>query len=376
MAKHRFPSKLTRQSVVSIAWAACLACVLGPLNAVAPESQESVILGSCNDDCGLSLVLEAEYGDDSGPGMIDLVGLVRAYRDGSKRTYIVGEPIDNVMVFDSSGRFLRRIGRSGSGPGEFEDGSSLVVTGDGEFSVLDRGRSVILNFHYTGRLRSEVRPVGEWYLHGIRTYAWEGPWMLHVSDLYTPERAGYPLHLINVETGEIGRSFGSTTGELELGGAPIPEVAITPDRRIWMAKGPMDKYEISLWDGNERQLLLRSDTPWFPDRPSDAPPPHGPEDKPAPAINYLAASDSLLWVLATVADEQWQEAESHWDRDRRFDEMLEVIDLRSNQVVGSQRFDRPFANFVEPGLIGRVEITGNGSIRFRVYRVVQEAEGR
>ena len=138
----------------------------------------------------------------------------------------------------------------------------------------------------------------------------------------------------------------------------------------------MDKYEISLWDGNEQQLLLRRGTPWFPDRPSDVPLPHGPEDKPAPAINYLAASDSLLWVLATVADKQWQEAESYGDHDRRFDEMLEVIDLRSNQVVGSQRFDRPFANFVEPGVVGRVEITGSGSVLFRVYRVVLETEGR
>lgn len=374
MAKHRFPNVPTFRAIVRITRAACLACLLGPHSAAAQEAQERVTLRSCDDSCGLSLVLESEFGDDTGPGMIDLVGLVRAYRDASRRTYIVGEPIDVVMVFDSSGRFLRRIGRSGSGPGEFEDGASLVVTGDGEFSVLDRGRSVILSFDHTGRLRSEVPPVGEWYPHGIRTYPWEGPWVLYVSRFHTPERAGYPLHLINVETGEIGRSFGSSTGELELGDAPIPEVAIASDRRIWMVKGPMDKYEISLWDGNEQHLLLRRDTPWFPDR--DTPLPHGPEDKPAPAINYLAASDSLLWVLAMVADDNWQEATSYWDSDRRFDEILEAIDLRSNQVVGSQRFDRPFANFVEPGVVGRVEITGSGSVRFRVYRVVLETEGR
>ena len=80
--------------------------------------------------------------------------------------------------------------------------------------------------------------------------------------------------------------------------------------------------------------------------------------------------------LGSVADEQWQEAACYWDSDRRFDEMLEVIDLRSNRVVRSQRFDKPFANFIEPGLIGRVEITGSGSVRFRVYRVVLGAEGR
>ena len=366
---------LTHRSMAPIARAACLAWVLGPLRAAA-QSPETVTLESCRDDCGLSLVLEAEYGDDSGPGMIDLAGFVMAYRDASKRTYIIGKPIDNVMVFDSSGLFLRRIGRTGSGPGEFEDGASLVVTGEGAFSVLDRDRSVVLNFDYTGRLRGEARPVGGWYPYGVDTYHWEGPWVVHVATLNTPERAGYPLHLVNVETGEIGRSFGSTTGELELGGAPVPQVAIASDRRVWMVKRPGHRYEIGLWDGNERQLLLRRDTPWFPDRPNDAPRAHGLEDKPTPGITELVAGDSLLWVRGSVADEQWREARSYRDRDGRFDDILEVIDLRSNRVVGSQRFDRAFSHFIEPGLIGRVDITGNGSVRFRAFRVVLEGSGR
>ena len=142
-----------------------------------------------------------------------------------------------------------------------------------------------------------------------------------------------------------------------------------------MVEGPMDRYEAGLWDGNERQLRLRRDAPWFPDRPSDVALPHGPEDKPAPAIYQLSASDSLLWVLASVADERWRDAD-YWDSDGRFDEILEVIDLRTNTVVGSQRFDRAFTNLIEPGLIGRVDITGNGSVRFRVFRVVREAAGR
>jgi hypothetical protein len=363
-----------RESLALGVGAACLAWVLGPLQAVA-QSPETVTLESCRGECGLSLVLEAEYGDDTGPGMIDLTGFVMAYRDASKRTYIIGKPIDNVLVFDSSGLFLRRIGRTGSGPGEFEDGASLVVTGDGEFSVLDRDRSVVLNFEYTGRLRGETRPVGGWYPYGVDTYHWEGPWVVHVATLNTPDRAGYPLHLVNVETGEIGRSFGSTTGELELGGAPVPQVAIASDRRVWMVRRPGHRYEIGLWDGNERQLLLRRDAPWFPDRPDDAPRPHGLEDMPTPAISELVAGDSLLWVRGSVADERWREA-SYRDRDGRFDHVLEVIDPRSNRVVGSQRFDRAFSHFIEPGLIGRVDITGNGSVRFRAFRVVLEASDR
>lgn len=373
MSPQRFRRVPRPGSIARRARAAFLAGLLAPLSTVA-QSPERVTLDSCREDCGLTLILQAEYGEDSGPGMIDLVGTVRAYRDASKRIYIIGEPIESVLVFDSIGRFLTRIGRPGSGPGEFERGSSLVVTADGEFSVLDRGRSVILSFDYTGRLRSEVRAVGEWYPSGVNTYHWEGPWVLHLTNLFTPERAGYPLHLVNVHTGEIGRSFGSLTGELQLGGRTIPHIAITGDHRIWMVENPFRKYEIGLWRENERHLLFRRDAPWFPDYAGVLP--HGPPDKPVPIIRSIATSDSLLWVWIRVADERWRVAETNSDRDRRFDDIVEVIDWRANRVVGSRRFDRPFATLIEPGLIGRVEITGNASVRFRVYRVVPEPRGR
>lgn len=158
-----------------MAAAACLASLLRTASAVA-QQPERITLGSCRGSCGLSLVLEAELGDDSGPGMIDLTGAVSACRDASKRTYIIGDQIEHVLVFDPAGRFLRRIGRTGQGPGEFTDAASLVMTGDGEFWVFDRGRGVILNFDYKGRLRGEVRTVGEQFPRGVETYPWEGPW--------------------------------------------------------------------------------------------------------------------------------------------------------------------------------------------------------
>lgn len=373
MGPQRSRTNPTTRTIARISRAACLASLLGTASATA-QQPERITLGSCRESCGLSLVLEAELGDDSGPGMIDLTGSVSAYRDASKRTYLVGGPIDNVMVFGSDGRFLRRIGRTGSGPGEFTRGASLVVTGDGEFSVFDRGRGVILNFDYTGQLRGEVRTVGERFPSGVETYRWEGPWVLHVANIRTPERAGYPLHPVNVETGEIGRSFGSSTGELELGSGWIPSIAIAGDRRVWMARNPLSRYEIGLWEGNQQLLLFRRDAPWFPERTD--PLPHGPEDKPLPAIDDLVATDSLLWVSGVVADERWQEFRSNWDADGRYDEFVEVIDLRTNRVVASQRFDFELTNFIEPGLIGRVHITENASVRFRVYRVVPEANLR
>ncbi len=362
-------------SRVRLLWPALSVFMLGPVGAGAQNLPQPIAVAPCEEACGITLDLEMEYGDDSGPGILDLVGWVKAHRDVSGRTYIVGEPIDNALVFDAGGRFLRRIGRSGSGPGELEDGSSLVVTGDGEFSVLDRGRGAILNFDHTGRLRNEVRTEG-WVSPGNRTFAWDGPRVIHAANLATPDRIGFPLHLVNVETGEIERSFGSVTGEHELGGTSgLHPVAVRQDRLIWMVVG-FERYEIALWDLNRPHRLLRREASWFPEQTLDDLTHGGRMDKaPGPFIYALALSesDSLLWVLGSVADEDWREADPYsTDYDAYYDDILEVIDLRTNKVIASQRFDHSY-HLVEAGVLGRLAITANGSVRYQTFRVQLEA---
>ncbi len=359
-------------STVIVLRAALAVSLLGPLGAGAQNLPQPIAVASCEDACGITLTLETEYGDDSGPGILDLVGWVKAYRDVSGRTYIAGEPIDNVLVFDPNGRFLRRIGRSGSGPGELKDGSSLVVTGDGEFSVLDRGRGVILNFDHNGGFRSEVKTVG-WVPHGTRTFAWNGPQAIHVADLTTSDRRGFPLHLFNVETGEIERSFGSMTGQREMGG--LHPIAVRQDRRIWMAVG-FERYDIALWDTNRAHQLLRREASWFPEQTLNDRTHPGMGEPPQPFIYALALSefDSLLWVLGSVADEEWRKADLYsGDHDNFYDDILEVIDLRTNRVIASQRFDHSY-HLVEAGLLGRQAITANGSVRYQTFRVQLEAD--
>ena len=366
-----------KDSTPVLLYAALTVSLLCPQRAAAQNPPQPIAVASCEEACGISLDLEMEYGDDSGPGMLDLVGWVKGYRDVSGRTYIVGEPIDNVLVFDPDGRFVRRIGRSGSGPGELKDGSSFVVTGDGEFSVLDRGRGVILKFDHTGRLRSEVRTEG-WVPEGTRTFAWDGPQVIHVANLSNPDRIGLPLHLVNVETGKIERSFGSTTDEQVVDGylPGLYPVAIRQDGRIWMAVG-FERYDIALWDMNRPHRLLRREASWFPEQTRDDLT-HGGMGKPPQPFIYalaLSESDSLLWVAASVADEEWRKADLYsGDLDNFYDDILEVIDLRTNRVIASQRFDHSY-HLVEAGLVGRLAITANGSVRYQTFRMRLEANG-
>lgn len=67
----------------------------------------------------------------------------------------IGTAIDH---FDGSGRFVRRIGGAGSGPGEFQRISAvLILPGDSLFAVVDARRARIIVFETaSGTLRREV----------------------------------------------------------------------------------------------------------------------------------------------------------------------------------------------------------------------------
>jgi hypothetical protein len=103
-------------------------------------------------------------------------------------------------VFDSTGRFERLLGREGQGPGEFET-IDLVFRAQGDTVwIMDRGRRHVftpqLRFVRTERTQSV----------GDLARSSDGRLLL-ARTITTPERAGYPLHLMNA-SGELGKAFG------------------------------------------------------------------------------------------------------------------------------------------------------------------------
>lgn len=335
-------------------------------------SQESVgatELEPCRARCGLTLVPEREYGDDSGPGMIEAAS-ARAWLDASGRAYVVGTAVPHVWVFGPDGSFLARIGRSGSGPGEFRNIGSLVVTDDGVFSVLDRGRGTIMTFDWTGELRREVRTQG-WLPMGFQTIPFEGDLALHTADIRTPDQVGYPIRVVDLATGAIRESFGSRTGEYPLGSMlEQRSLARGPGRSVWMAR--IGAYEIELWERNTVVRALRREVEWFPQIPRDQHG-HGMEEKPSPVFAHMVSLDSLLWVFLYTADDRWAEAAATRDRDLFHDTVVEVIDWSRGRIVASRRLDEYYTAWLEPGLIGRLATTEAGSVRYLTYRVQLEA---
>ena len=354
--------------VVAIPLPLAVGVALGT-NARTSAAQESggvVELEPCRGPCGLSLVLEREYGEDSGDGMIDAEG-ASAWVDASGRAYVLGQGAPHVWVFGSDGSFLTRIGRRGSGPGEFQFVNSLVVTEDGRFSALDVSRGTIMTFEWSGELLREVRTAG-WLPMGFQTLPFEGSLVLHAADIRTPAQVGYPIHVVDLESGAIRESFGSLTGEYPLGASVGDRlIARGPGRSVWMA-ARHGTYNIELWESNTVVRALRRDVEWFPETPLDQQG-HGWEERPSPMLTDITSNDSLLWVVARTADDRWAEAAAIRDWDWFIDTTIEVIDWRRGRVLASQRFDESFGNWLEPGLIGRLAVTRAGSVRYQTYRV-------
>lgn len=332
--------------------------------AAAQEGTQVTSVAPCVDSCGLTLEVYREYGEADGLAMIE-ADWVRGWLDESERMYIAGATAGHVLVFGPGGSFLRRIGRPGSGPGELEHVTSLVVLGDGLFSTLDRQRGMILTFDWTGALQNETRARG-WSPQGIRTIHVEGPLAVHHADLRTPDLIGYPLHLVNLENGEVEESFGSLTGEYDLQTGLNHVIAGGPGRGVWMAE--RYAYRVELWESNRLLRLLRRDVEWFPElRPADRS--HGWDERPSTVIAGMAADDSLLWLAIAIADEQWEEGARYRDQSRSYDTIVEVIDWKEGRVVGSGRFDEDYVHWVRPGMLGRLMLTPDGSVRYRTVSV-------
>ena len=373
---------------VPIAICAALASLLGSTTACgsadsgsnedSPPEQEPpgaavLELSPCTQRCGMTLVPVAEFGEAVGPGMIEGGGEIAV--DHSGRLYIGAE--DHVVVFDADGTLLRRIGRRGEGPGELMSNRAFAVVDDGTFVILDSGRGVILKFDWTGQLLDEVRPQGWAPIGtGVGLVSMGGARAVYQAAFRGGDREGYPLHLINLESGELEASFGSETGEFDINRERVLEVvhASGPGESIWMARNRA--YWIELWEPDNRLILsMRRDVSWFPDALVDGVGHGGPGTEPEPTLFSIAADDLLLWVMIGRADERWAEAEPD-DFQMQFDTYIEVIDWQHGRVIASQRFDQILSPMIAPGLVGEVVITPEASVRLRTLRIELEAGRR
>jgi 6-bladed beta-propeller len=264
--------------------------------------------------------------------------------DGAGRVYVTLQPPgDLVLAFDSLGKFLGRIGKKGQGPGEFAFPVLVLPRPDRSLLIYDFNGSKL------STLTSEWKFVGMWRQTAAPLGVLADGRMVVNNPAIDRELVGYPLHLVDT-TGKTVASFGADSGRFEEADRwrLTRTVSVGPRGTIWSAY--FDRYRIEEWSPQlDRIRILHRTVQWMPVVTSRASGVFG-ERPTAQIVALREDSANRLWVFSRVPSENWRAAlgpPRNASRGRTafpernegllFDTEIDVIDLKTDQLLVSQR---------------------------------------
>jgi hypothetical protein len=288
--------------------------------------------------CRIELTRVVTLGADSS-GFILREPIAMA-RDWRGRYYLTFSGMLMVPVYDSTGKPLFRIGRKGSGPGEYQSPIQIRVRPDRRFLVFDAGGIGKVNV-----LDSSYR--------FIRSYTQAVAPVVVLRDNRTSGNMG-PLTVFDT-MGRIVKTFGAPT-EPQIDAEfwrHNRKQALGAGSTIWSLRD--DTYHIERWslDGQKLTDIVRT-TDWYPPVVARGSIVRGEQPTPQPRDLYEDAR-GFLWVVITVASKDWHDhigpptervglatgvkRTTFPDRDdaRMHDSMIEVIDPKTHRLVASTR---------------------------------------
>ena len=286
---------------------------------------------------------------------------------------MAGEP--SLAVFDSTGAFIRRIGRRGGGPGEFMTIGRFRVTGKDTLRIFDiaAGRMTVLTSSFA---LVETRPVDVMLTGDLE--------MLADGRIVTAQitESGLPLNIVGKD-GKVERSFGAENPKFRREDAHLMWRWIAPARNggVWAA--PVTRYVLELWTFSGRKIReLERNVSWFKPHKQFGLNRDKPNAPPNPGIMDLRMdSAGMLWVIVHVADEQWtsglgnvrgmynRQVRGIADENKYWDSIIEVIDPVAGTLVAAQRFDQPLQWIGESAYASSYRQSAEGVPFVDVFRV-------
>lgn len=281
--------------------------------------------------------------------------------DSSDRIFLIHDQAPSqIMRFDSTGTFVQALGREGDGPGEHRRLMRIALGPRDSIYAFDyRAPRMTV---YTPEL--EVGRVDE--LPGpVRDAVpfTDGRVVLHAR-IPTRDRIGLPLHMASPD-GSVVRSFGATNPVVrpDMLALQLRYLARADSDAVWAAR--MNEYVVEQWrlDGTLVRRLERH-PPWFAGwverRGVSA------SEPPQPLLRGVHQDErGRLWVLASVAGENWQEGLEREgdqrgeqairvrDHELLYDSWLDIIDPESGHLIVSQRLPHYLVGFTNRGdLVG------------------------
>ena len=332
--------------------------------------------------CRITLAPLVTVGDSAGDGV--LFGHPSSVTVDRRGRVVVADmwgSTPQVLMF-AAGRFLRRVGRPGEGPGEFRMPRVLLSAGD-SFAILDPGLRRATWFGADGQSqRSRPFPPSRNAL------------LLANGAVVIEPAVRDPLSRDPALLRVLGS--GATEAVLEPGaraGCRSMSACVARDGRAlavgavgnWWSVRTHHEYRVEERNGTGAIVrTLRPSSAWFApyDTLEQQQRGRAPQSQ---IVGVWNNPNGYLWIVGRTADAEWRRAE--WepgprgegpvrpipvDASQLYDGILEVLDVRTGTVVAQAREPEPFDGVAGPGLPYTVRLGADGVVRV----VIQRAELR
>lgn len=249
----------------------------------------------------------------------------------------------NVVVFSPDGRLLKKIGRDGSGPGEFRNLVSVIVgRGDTVFAVDPSNRRIsVISPATLSIVRQQPMPG---YFHDVV--------LLPNGRFVAGSDVQFSGHLFDEfdRQGLVTRPFGvrPPTGRKRDAYASLwLNRRVISDGKDGFYAFPRRNYFIEHWSpGGQLDGLLERRAPWFPH--SEPTGWMGAEQGFPPEFLAAWVSEGLLFTMTHVRQDNWRDAVEPVvsegqklfgvaSQDDYWDSIIEVIDPRTGQLLAATR---------------------------------------
>jgi hypothetical protein len=280
----------------------------------------------------------------------------------SRKRYYASTGESHFLVFDSTGRLLRSVGRKGRGPGEYFGDAQVVIGPADTLLVFDWSSLTTLtpNYEYVRRVSARlVEPI--WL---------SGGWLAQITSGYTREEINW-LHLL-----ELLDATGNGANQIEIGPPKSRDgpgrsrvVADGRDGTIWTTF--FEKYVLEQWTRTgARQLILTRDLDGesfkgFSEIPFNT----------ARVSNLLVDRLGRVWVSVLVRNGKKHRSTMRTEEGVRevevdeYDTVIDVIDVKVRKLLASTRFTGWGMAMLAPGLVKASRELDDGSLGIEILDV-------
>lgn len=323
--------------------------------------------------CGVTLERVATLGDNDGPGALSF-GAVLAM-DARGRFLLAHRAAQSqITVFTSEGKYSQTVGRQGAGPGEYQNIWSIAPSDRGVLvydaklarrTVLDLDLKVVASYPAAERAATMLfRNDGSAIVAAI---------------VPTTDAIGYTLHKIDARGARVKSFAGPNLPYREdMRELFIRSLSAGLDAgRYWVANRREYVFSHCAFETDACHVFLRP-AAWFEaPRPSALTTWDMGRQPPFPLLASVSQDDPrYVWTVSIVPDDRWKSAlkpinateYSVTNFNQYYDSIVERIDLVTNRVVVSKRFDQRIYPFIAPGIASYYREDDAGIPRIEIVR--------